>query len=119
MAFNEQLTKLRKRNNITQMELAEKMGVKQYIISYWEIGRSEPNIEQIIKLSDVLCVPTDYLLDRPVIRPINEEDFNNVVENIKKDMSDDFMNEIKKTCDNLPQKKKDIIINIVKEIAEY
>ena len=44
MSFNEQLTKLRKRNNITQIELANLMNVKQYVISSWETGRSEPNI---------------------------------------------------------------------------
>ena len=43
MSFNEQLTKLRKRNNITQIELANLMNVKQYVISSWETGRSEPN----------------------------------------------------------------------------
>ena len=67
MSFNEQLTKLRKRNNITQIELANLMNVKQYVISSWETGRSEPNISQIIKLSDIFKIPTDYLLDRPII----------------------------------------------------
>ena len=32
MSFNEQLTKLRKRNNITQIELANLMNVKQDVI---------------------------------------------------------------------------------------
>ena len=40
-----------KRKNISQDELAGELNVKQYVISSWEIGRSEPNIEQIKFLS--------------------------------------------------------------------
>ena len=51
MTFGETLKRLRQRNNISQDELAKKLDVKQYVISSWEIGRSEPNIEQIKFLS--------------------------------------------------------------------
>ena len=51
MTFGETLKRLRQRNNISQDELAKKLNVKQYVISSWEIGRSEPNIEQIKFLS--------------------------------------------------------------------
>ena len=48
MAFKDALKKLRIRNNLNQVELADKLNVKQYVISSWEIGRSEPSIKQLI-----------------------------------------------------------------------
>ena len=48
MSFNEQLTKLRKRNNITQIELANLMNVKQYVISSWETGDYSRFFEPLI-----------------------------------------------------------------------
>jgi transcriptional regulator with XRE-family HTH domain len=118
MSFNEQLTKLRKRNNITQIELANLMNVKQYVISSWETGRSEPNISQIIKLSDIFKISTDYLLDRHIIITSSENEFNMVIENINKDIKDDFTKDLIKILEDIPNNKKKKIINIVKEIKE-
>ena len=119
MAFKDQLSRLRKRKNLTQIDLASKMGVRQYIISSWETGRSEPNISQIIKLSDILDVPTDYLLDKEIIRASSEEEFNKVVENINKDIHDEFIEDIKSCCDNLSKSKKEKIAKIIRELVEY
>ena len=94
MGFPEQLTKLRKRCNMTQTDLAHKMDVKQYVISSWETGRSEPSLEQLNKLSDIFNISTDYLLDKAFIRANNDEEFNKVIENIKLDSEDDFINEV-------------------------
>ena len=118
MGFKEQLTKLRKRNNITQIELANLMNVKQYVISSWETGRSEPNISQIIKLSDIFKISTDYLLDRHIIITNSENEFNKVIENINKDIKDDFTKNLIEIFEDIPNNKKEKIINIVKEIKE-
>jgi transcriptional regulator with XRE-family HTH domain len=118
MSFNVQLTKLRKRNNITQIELANLMNVKQYVISSWETGRSEPNISQIIKLSDIFKISTDYLLDRHIIITNSENEFNKVIENINKDIKDDFTKDLIKIFEDIPNNKREKIINIVKEIKE-
>lgn len=118
MAFKDQLSKLRKRKKITQIELANMLGVKQYIISFWEIGRSEPSINQIIKLSDVLDVPIDYLLDKEMVRTTSEEDFCKVIKNIEKDTNDDFINCIKDLCFDMSSNRKEKIIKIIKEIKD-
>ena len=75
MTFGENLKRIRQRNNISQDELAKKLNVKQYVISSWEIGRSEPNIEQIKFLSTYFNVPTDYLLGKDVIMVNDEKEF--------------------------------------------
>lgn len=60
--FSEKLKELRKRNNLTQQELAEQIGIKQNSYSDWETGKNEPNLENIVKLSKILDTSTDELL---------------------------------------------------------
>ena len=62
MDFTEKLLTLRKANNLTQEQLAEKLNVSRQSISKWESGESSPEIERLIELSDVFDVSTDYLL---------------------------------------------------------
>ncbi len=119
MSFNKQLAKLRKRNNITQIELADKMGVKQYVVSSWETGRSEPNISQIVKLCDILSVPADYLLDRQIISVSSEEDFQKIVKNIDKDIKEDFLKDVKEICKDFTDTKKQKVVNIIKELSDF
>ena len=114
MAFKDSLKKLRVRNNLSQTELAEKLNVKQYVISSWEIGRSEPSINQLIILADIFKVPTDYLLDKDVIIVSSEVEFNIVPTEMVKDAIDEFeecIDNIRQNCSN-EQKKE--ISNILK-----
>ena len=116
MAFKDSLKKLRVRNNLSQTELAEKLNVKQYVISSWEIGRSEPSINQLIILADIFKVPTDYLLDKDVIIVSSEVEFNNVTTQMVKDAIDEFeecIDNIRQNCSN-EQKKE--ISNILKSL---
>ena len=116
MAFKDSLKKLRVRNNLSQIELAEKLNVKQYVISSWEIGRSEPNIEQIIKLSEILNVPTDYLLGKDVVIVSSEEEFKIVATEMAKDCVDAFEECINKIRENCSDEQKKEIANILKSL---
>lgn len=114
MEFQKQLAKLRKRANLKQSDLAELMNVRQYVVSSWETGRSEPNIDQLIMLSNILKVPTDYLLGKDVLVAEDEDNFKNITNHFKLDIEEDFMNEISMICDKLSDEKKEIILEIVK-----
>ena len=116
MAFKDSLKKIRIRNNLSQIELAEKLNVKQYVISSWEIGRSEPSINQIVKLSNIFKVPTDYLLDKDEIIVSSEDEFKIVISEIEKDRIDEFEEYIKKIRENCTDEQKKEISNILKSL---
>lgn len=70
-------TKLRNaRNNaeLTQEEIAEKIGVSRQTISNWENNKSYPDIISVIKLSDLYSISLDALLkeDENMIKHLDE-----------------------------------------------
>lgn len=62
MTLPVKIYELRKTNNLSQEQLAEKIGVSRQSISKWESGESSPELERLIALSQVFNVSTDYLL---------------------------------------------------------
>lgn len=62
MILAEKITELRKRNGWSQEELAEKLDVSRQSISKWESAQSTPDMNRILKMSDIFGVSTDYLL---------------------------------------------------------
>ena len=60
--FCKNLKYFRKKRGIRQVDLGKILGVRQTTISGWEIGRAEPNIEQLIQLSSILQVCVDRLI---------------------------------------------------------
>jgi transcriptional regulator with XRE-family HTH domain len=117
MSFAENLKKLRKRANLSQFELAQQLGVNQYNISFWEIGRSEPNIEQIIKIAEILNVPTDYLLGRDVILTSSTEEFQIVENHFIKDIEDEMLAELISLYSSIPNEKKKDLLQLVKSLT--
>jgi transcriptional regulator with XRE-family HTH domain len=62
MNISERIQALRKAKGMSQEDLAERIGVSRQAISKWESGQSSPDIENVILLSDIFQVTTDYLL---------------------------------------------------------
>ena len=60
--FGSRLRELRKQKNLTQKQLAALIGVKNSIISFYEVGDRFPSPEIIIKLATALNVSADFLL---------------------------------------------------------
>ena len=56
------LVYLRKKNNFTQLELAEKLEYSDKSISKWEHGETLPDIEVLHKLANLYNVTLDYLV---------------------------------------------------------
>ena len=61
MELGKQIYELRKKANISQEQLAEKVGVSRQTISKWELGETAPDIKQAQVLSQVFSVSLDEL----------------------------------------------------------
>lgn len=59
------LSELRKKNKLTQTELAEKVFVTRQAVSKWETGESIPNAETLKLLSKLFNVSINTLLGSP------------------------------------------------------
>jgi Predicted transcriptional regulators len=56
--------RLRKNNNLTQMELADLMGVSYQAVSNWERGVSMPDISKLPELAKIFNVKIDDLFNQ-------------------------------------------------------
>ena len=61
--FSTQLKKYRKNNGYTQKQLAEAVGVTQQAVAKWETDKASPDPEMLQKISSILNVTVDSLLD--------------------------------------------------------
>lgn len=62
--FAKRLNNLRKKYKYSQSTIAKYMNVSQVSISYWERGIKEPSFQELIDLSNLFNVSTDYLLGK-------------------------------------------------------
>ena len=66
MILAEKIMEMRKKNGWSQEELAYQLGVSRQSVSKWESGASIPDLERILKLSEIFGVSTDYLLKEEI-----------------------------------------------------
>ena len=66
MKLSEKLMKLRKMKGWSQEEFAEKMDVSRQAISRWETGSALPDVQNVLQMSKLFGVTTDYLLNEDV-----------------------------------------------------
>lgn len=59
---------LRKKNNLTQTELANKLNYSDNAISRWERGEVTPSIETLVHLSEVFNVPLQNLIEDDAVK---------------------------------------------------
>lgn len=72
MMLSDNIRDYRKKNNMSQDELAEKLGVTRQSISLWETGQTQPTIDNIIALAKIFHISLDMLLgtaDSPAPSP--------------------------------------------------
>ena len=56
------LLKLRKQHNLSQEELAEKLGISRQAVSKWENGTSDPSTSNLIAISKLFNITPEELL---------------------------------------------------------
>lgn len=62
MTFAEKFYSLRKEAGLSQEECAENIGVSRQAISRWEIGTATPDMQNLLAISKLFSVSTDYLI---------------------------------------------------------
>lgn len=60
--LNQRIRLLRQARNMSQVELANRLGVTKQSVSNWENDNIQPSIEMLIRLSAIFSVSTDYML---------------------------------------------------------
>lgn len=58
----ERISRLRQKKGMTQIALADKLGVTSQAISKWERGQSFPDVSRLDELAELLGVAVAYLL---------------------------------------------------------
>jgi transcriptional regulator with XRE-family HTH domain len=62
MTLGEKISKLRTVYHLSQDDLAEKMGVSIQVVSKWETGDSDPDLNKLVRLSELFNVTVDALI---------------------------------------------------------
>ena len=81
------IAEYRKKANLTQMQLAEKLGITDKAISKWERGVAMPDTSIMLELCDILCISVNELLSG---ERINMENNNEKNEQLLLDMAKDI-----------------------------
>ena len=63
MKFEEKLILLRKKELLSQEQLAEKLDVTRQTVSKWELGQSKPDMEKLTSMSKLFNISIDILTD--------------------------------------------------------
>lgn len=79
MEFHKKLQQLRKRENLTQEQLAQQLYVSRTAVSKWESGRGYPNLESLKEISKIFSISIDDLLSNDELITVAEtENQNNI-----------------------------------------
>lgn len=68
---------LRKSNNYTQDDLAEKLGISRQAVSKWETGMTIPDLEVLLEISKIYDITINDILE-PKIQPQRITDFEQI-----------------------------------------
>lgn len=86
---------LRKKNRMTQLELARQLGVRQTTVSEWEKGRSEPDSVSLLKqICSLFNVTFDQILDDHIDNyKVNQENMGGTIARKLENLSEDDRNQ--------------------------
>ena len=110
--LSENLKRIRKDNNLSQEQLAEKLGVSRQSVSKWENGEAYPEMDKVLQLCKMFNLNIDELLNQD-IKEVNESKQSKI--NVDKYVKD-FLDYITKTINLFSSMKfKDIIKCLIEQ----
>lgn len=86
--FSSRLKELRKKRGLTQTELAKLLNSSLSKVAMWETQKRDPIMDDLLKLSDIFDVSTDYLLGKTDIKKYDYNKSQNNKLNIDKNEKD-------------------------------
>ena len=94
MKFGDKLVGLRKKNGLSQEELAEKLGVSRQSVSKWESNNAYPETDKIVQICNLFDCSMDDLINDQItdLKQIERKEKNNITTYI-----DSFLEFITKT----------------------
>ena len=94
MKFGDKLVGLRKKNRLSQEELAEKLGVSRQSVSKWESNNAYPETDKIVQICNLFDCSMDDLINDQItdLKQIERKEKNNITTYI-----DSFLEFITKT----------------------
>ncbi len=87
MKLSDKIIQLRKANGWSQEDLAERLKVSRQAISRWEGATAQPDVANVLQLSKLFGVTTDYLLndeyesdnDLPKVKQLNSDGIHQIM----------------------------------------
>ena len=71
--IGEKIIQLRKQNNLSQSELAKKIGASRTIVGNYERNTNTPSIEMILKIAKTFDVSIDYIVGEGNLAKFDKE----------------------------------------------
>lgn len=97
------LAVLRKKHNLRQTDLAQKLNVSQQVISNIERGQTAPDIELLQKMADIYGISLDQLVGRDFIDT----------------GGDDFEKRMIAYLNQMDEKGKELSLGLVSQVAQH
>lgn len=86
------IAECRKKNNLTQMQLAEKLNITDRAVSKWETGKSLPDSSIMLELCEILQISVNELLSGEIIVVDDyKETENKLIEMVREKEANDRM----------------------------
>ncbi len=103
MILADKIIELRKKNGWSQEELAEKLNVSRQSVSKWESAQSVPDMNRILRMSEIFGVSTDFLLKDEMGMPETgrEPEVDVDLKAVSMEEAQDFLSYKKKAARNI------------------
>ena len=100
MILADKIITLRKKRGWSQEQLAEQLNVSRQSVSKWESAMSVPDMDKIVKMSNLFGVSTDYLLKDEIenIQPGTVTDKDDTVKTISLEYANEYMDAVQSVC---------------------
>lgn len=107
MTLGDKIISLRKQQGWSQEDLAEQLEISRQSVSKWESAASIPELDKIIKMSEIFHVSTDYLLKEEMEEPEKENIMDMQSWELKK----------KKKIQNVSLEEAENFMHLTKEVS--